>query len=324
MLGILVAACGGGSNSADQAKVRIAHVSPGTDSITATFNGYTAASQLKYHEATTYQGVTAGTTELVVKSAASGSTMIDTNVTLTAKARYTFVIYGGCTSAKVASVADDTDTSASGKFNLRLSHSATGIGTLDLYLLSSGTSINDTSPAYSGLAYANNTGFIQFTNGDYDIVLAPSGSRDRNLKIEPLSTPGAYVYDQSQTLGAGYDMSFVGVPGASGAASLVGFQDNNLPSASSRARVRVVNASADGTAYDVYVNYSKLLSGVSSVSASAYQELDPAAYVIGFAPAGSTSQTLTLASQSLDASHVYTVYIYGQKEAVAAVLVKDL
>jgi trimeric autotransporter adhesin len=415
---ILLAACGGGgNNNGSQASVRIVHVSPGTESITATFGGATAASQLKYHDATAYQGVNAGSVEFVVKGASSGSTLVDITVTLTAQTHYTFLIYGGGTSVSTASTVDDISTSSANNFNLRFSHGATGIGPLDLYLLPSGVSISDSAPAYTNLSYANVAGFFQFANGDYDIVLAPTGSKEiiyesgkqtlaeksnvtvlafstgsgklvnvalllsdnngtttfvdneqsrfkfidasstvspanvlidgslaiagipygaessyssiaaggRNVRIEATSNPGTYVYDQSQTLAAGYDVSFVAYSAsASSALNLVAFQDNNLPSASGRAKLRVVNASADSTAYDTYVNYTKLLSAVSPATASAYEELDASTYILSFAPAGSNTQTATLTAQMLNASHVYTVYVYGPSNAAAAVLVTDL
>ena len=59
-----------------------------------------------------------------------------------------------------------------------------------------------------------------------------------------------------------------------GAVSTFALQDNNIPPASGKAKLRVVNASSDSTVYDTYINYSKFLSAVVQATGSAYQELD--------------------------------------------------
>ena len=407
--------CGGGG-SADKAQVRFVHVSPGTDNLNATFDSATAASSLKYHDATSYQGIDAGSPEFKVQSVSTGATLVDATVTLTKDTHYTFFVYGGGTLVHAASLTDDTSDASSGKFKMRFSHSATGIGSLDIYLLSTGSSINDSTPAYSGMGYAANTGFIEYSSGDYTIVVAPAGSKEivydsgtqnltgnskvtllifatgsaklvnaallrddgsgtttfvdslharfkfmnagidlhaadvlidgsatlaaipyggqssygsissgaRNIKIQASSAPGAYVYDQSQTLSAAYDYSLViySVTGTT-AASLFALQDNNLPPASGKAKLRVVNAGSDSIAYDAYANYNKLLSAIAQATGSAYQELDSGTYVLSFAPSGTTTQTTTLSGQTLDATHVYTAYVYGRAGATAAVLIQD-
>ena len=415
--GAFLTACGGGSSSADKAQIRFVHVSPGTDNINLTFDGSSAATSLKYHDATGYQNVTTGSPEFKVTSATTGATLVDTTVTLSASTHYTFFVYGGGSTVSAASLNDDVSDASSGKFQMRLSHSATGIGSLDVYLLAAGSKIQDNTPAYSAMGYAANTGFIEYSKGDYSIVLAPAGTKEviydsgkqtfsenakvtlliyatgsgklanvalmlddgsgtttfldslysrfkfvnaavdlhtadvlidgivtlanipygglssygsisagpRNVKIQASSAPGAYLYDQSQTLSAAYDYSLVAYSVAGTAAvNLFALQDNNLPPASGKAKLRVVNAGSDTTIYDAYVNYSKFLPAIGPATGSSYQELDSGTYVLGFAATGTTTQATTLAGQELDAAHIYTVYVYGRSGgAAAAVLVRD-
>jgi len=145
----------------------------------------------------------------------------------------------------------------------------------------------------------------------------------RNLAIQPSSTPGAYVYNQNQTLSAGYDQSFASFSiQGTGSAGLIALQDNNLPPPSGRAKLRIVNAGSDATAYDAYANTTKLVSNLVQGSASAYQVLAPATYALAFNPTG-TSTAATLLNASLVAGHVYTVYTFGRSGAVASVLTTD-
>ncbi len=145
----------------------------------------------------------------------------------------------------------------------------------------------------------------------------------RNFRIQASDAPGAYVYDHSQTLNAAYDHSLVAYSiQGTGNAGMFALQDNNLPPSSGRAKLRIVNAGSDGTAYDAYINYSKLLSGVAPATGSGYQEVDGATYAVTFSPAGTTTQAATLTAE-LDASHVYTIYVYGRNGSAAAVLTRD-
>ena len=415
--GSLLGGCGGGGGSSSgQAQVRLVHVSPGTDNVSVTFDSATAATSLKYHDATSYQTINEGTPELKIKSVATDATFVDTTVTLVKDTHYSFYVYGGASSVSVVQLSDETANAASGKFRLRFSHTATGLGSMDVYLLSAGSTVASSTPVYSGLAYATTSTLSDYSSGDFNIVLTPSGTKeiiydsgkqklaekskmtllifatgsgklanvalvfddgsgtttfadsalsrfkfmnagsdlqsadvlidgsvtlanipfgsqssygsisagDRNVKIQASGTPGAYLYDQAQTFSAAYDYSLVAYSVAgTGAVSTFALQDNNIPPASGKAKLRVVNASSDSTVYDTYVNYSKFLSAVVQATGSAYQELDGGTYVLSFAPTGTTAQAATLTGQALDATHVYTVYVYGRSGAAAAVLVKD-
>ena len=145
----------------------------------------------------------------------------------------------------------------------------------------------------------------------------------RNLKIQASSVPGSYVYDKPQTFGGGTDNSLVAYSiQGTGSVGVIALQDSNFPPPSGKASLRIVNAASDSTAYDAYVNSTKLLSGIAQGSASAYQTLDAATYVLGFDPAGTTTVAATQ-SAVLAAGHVYTVYVYGRSGTAATVLTTD-
>jgi len=416
-LGLLLGGClqGGGNQTFADGYYRFVHVSPGTDNVAIAADGTSIVPSLKYHAATTYVQLGWGTPAIKVQSASSGATYVDAKVPVAGAAHYTYFLYGGGSSPIALSLRDDTADAASGKFNLRNVHLATGIGALDVYLLPPGSTIDGSTPAFSGVAYASSSAFTQFANGDYNVVLAPAGSKEviydsgkqafsgnskmsllifatgsgklvnaalllddgsgttnfvdnpvarfkfvsattdvpsldllidgavafanaaygsvsaygpitaggRNFKIQPSSAPGAYVYDQMQTMAAAYDHSLVAysIQGTGNAGMFV-LQDNNLPPPSGKVTLRIVNASSDATAYDAYVNVNKLLSGIAPGTASAYQALDGATYTLSFSPAGTTTQAATLTT-ALDAGHVYTIYVYGRTGSAAVVLTTD-
>ena len=75
--------------------------------------------------------------------------------------------------------------------------------------------------------------------------------------------------------------------------------DNNLPPPAGRARIRFVNSSPDLGAFDVYINFSKQVSGLATNSASAYNEVAAdatigTAFEFDFNLAGTTTPVLKL------------------------------
>jgi len=417
LLGML-AGCGGGSSSSSdvQTLVRVVNVSPGTGIVKVTLAGVVTTSALPYHEATAYIPVASGTPELTVYSATTGAVLYDVSgISISSGTRSTIFVYGGGANVTTTLLADDTPAASAGHFSLRLSHSATGTGALDLYLLPPGTSVADATPASSALAYAGTTGFAEFASGTYTVVLTPAGTKEviydsgartfaetgrltllvfgagsgklvnaallqddgsgtttftdnryarvkfvnaipevpaadvlvdssvtfagvafggpsgyelaaaggHNIKVQASSAPGTYLYDNSRTLGAAFDYSLVAYGAAGGSVSLLALQDNNLPPTSGKSKLRFVNAVSDGGAYDAYANDVVLLSNMGFATASAYQQVDPGAFSLGYAPTGTGQQAMRLSGQQLDAGHVYTIYLYGRAGSLAAVLSAD-
>ena len=151
----------------------------------------------------------------------------------------------------------------------------------------------------------------------------PVAAGTRNFKIQPSNTPGAYIYDQNQSISGGYDNSLAAYSiQGTGSAGVAFLRDNNLPPPAGKATLRFVNAGSDSTAYDAYVNSNKLVSGIAPANASTYQTLDAATYTLSFDPAGTTTVAASL-SAALSAGHVYTVYTYGRSGSAAAVLTQD-
>jgi hypothetical protein len=416
-LGLLLGGCLGGSGNQTfgDGYYRFVHVSPGADAVAITANGTSIVSSLQYHAATPYIALGWGVPQIKVQSASSGATYVDAQIPVAGDGHYTYFLYGGGSSTISFSLRDDVGDAASGSFNLRTVDLATGIGAVDVYLLTAGTSVADGTPAFSAIAYATSSAFTQFTSGSYHIVVTAAASKDvifdlgtqtyaanskltllvyatgsgklvnaamflddgsgtttfvdnpvarykfvdaatdlpavdvlvdgavalanvpygglsaygpvaagsRNFKLQASNAPGAYVYDQNQTMSGGADRSLVAYSiQGTGSAGLIALQDNNLPPSSGKAKLRIVNAGSDGTAYDAYVNSSPLVSGIAPGTASVYQELAGAAYTLSFTPAGTTTPAATLAAQ-LDAGHVYTVYAYGRSGSTAAVLTQD-
>jgi len=179
VLALLLAACGGdGDSSKVQGNIRFVHVSTETDPVSISYDSTTVVSSLGYHGASTYQALDYGSHEIKIQSTASGAVYSDTQVTVTPATFYTYLLYGGGSSMVTLLLADGVADAASGKFNLRAVNVATGIGSVDVYLLPAGSTIAQVAPTFSSVTYGANSGFTQFTTGDYNLVVARAGSKD--------------------------------------------------------------------------------------------------------------------------------------------------
>jgi len=148
----------------------------------------------------------------------------------------------------------------------------------------------------------------------------------RTVTVESAASPGATLLSLMVDLPPATDTS-IAVSGPAGALRSLVLEDNNLPSAANRARVRFVNASPDLAAMDVYVNFVRQFANVASNTASPYAELTAdstgTVYEFDFNVAGTTTPALTLPGVTLLAGKTYTVYVVGPAAALQGVVSQD-
>ena len=172
-------------------------------------------------------------------------------------------------------------------------------------------------------------GTLQLSNIPYTGVsnYQRTSTGTHSFSFEATTTPGASLLRLVQTLTAATDTSIV-LTGTAGALNALVLQDNNLPPPAATANVRFVNSSADVAAFDVFINFSKQVSGLSANSASAYINLSAAAstgtsYEFDFNLAGTTTSLLKLTSVVLTAGHTYTVYLAGPGSSLRGIVSQD-
>lgn len=147
------------------------------------------------------------------------------------------------------------------------------------------------------------------------------------LAVEATATPGATLLTITPTFVPATDVS-VFLEGPAGALTATILADNNLPPGTGNARVRVVNASADIPALDVFVNFSKQLSGLPLNSGAYSLELSAAAvdgttYQFSFNVAGTSQTVLTLPAITVVGTRTYTLYVVGPASALKGAITQD-
>jgi Domain of unknown function (DUF4397) len=176
-----------------------------------------------------------------------------------------------------------------------------------------------------------------FVDGNLQLANIPSTgvsnyqkttSGAHNFSIEATSNPGASLLALTQTLAPATDTS-IALTGTAGALAALVLNDDNLPPPTGTASVRIVNTSASGNAFDVFVNFSKQVSGLAVSAASPYLNFNAAAnvgtsYEFDFNVSGTTTAVLKLTSVALASGHKYTIYLVGPTNALQGVVTQDL
>jgi hypothetical protein len=149
----------------------------------------------------------------------------------------------------------------------------------------------------------------------------------RVLTVEPTATPGAVLLTLTPTFPPASDTA-IAITGTAGALTATLYSEPNFPPALSRARVRFVNSTMDVAALDVFVNFSRQVSGLAMNTISAGIELDAdatagTAYEFDFNVSGSSQTGLQLPAVLLLGGQLYTIYVVGPGAALAGVVVQD-
>jgi hypothetical protein len=259
--------------------------------------------------------VNTGSYELRVTAAGTKDVIYDTGVQAftTNQGTYEGVIYTKG-SAKLPNVAVlNVDSTGTGQVNDNL--------LAEFKVLNASSVASPLNVLVDGNIVLSNIPFA----GISDYVTASAGSH--SFAVQATATPGANLLTLVATLASATDTSLA-FSGPAGALVPLVLNDNNLPPPAGRARVRFVNVSPGLGPLDVYVNFSKQLSGLASNSGSSYIEVTADAtigtlYEFDFNIAGTTSVALKLPSVSIIAGHTYTIYVVGAPATPQAVVAKD-
>ena len=259
--------------------------------------------------------VNTGSYELRVTAAGTKDVIYDTGVQAftTSQGTYQAVIYTKG-SAKLPNVAVlNVDSTGTGQVNDNL--------LAEFKVLNASSVASPLNVLVDGNIVLSNIPFA----GISDYVTASAGSH--TFAVQATATPGANLLTLVATLASATDTSLA-FSGPAGALVSLVLNDNNLPPPAGRARVRFVNVSPGLGPLDVYVNFSKQLSGLASNSGSPYIEVTADAaigtlYEFDFNIAGTTSVALKVPSVSIIAGHTYTIYVVGAPATPQAVVAKD-
>lgn len=258
------------------ADLRVVHNSANAPAVDVTANdGATPAiANLAFPETTGYLNLPAATYNFkVTPNAAATPVVIDADVPLMNGSAYTLIALGALANIEPLLLTDDNRSVAT-EAKVRLVHGSTLAGNVDIYVTAPGAGIASATPAFSDIPFKASTGYVSLGAGDYDVVIAPVGTKTEAIKVGVALEAGG-VYTAIARDGAGLTAA-LGVIGLDGLAP-------------NKTHVRVFHASADAPKVNLWVDGAVAASGLDYQKTTGYLELDADTYnvaVEGIIPAG--------------------------------------
>ncbi len=136
------------------------------------------------------------------------------------------------------------------------------------------------------------------------------------------ATPGTTVGSLTTTIGPSLDTTLL-VSGPNDALVVTPMSDNNIPPDSSAARLRIVNASPDVTAFDVSVDDVVVATNVTYPGPSSYFYVQSGNHTIKLLTPGTTTVIYTFNGTSYGGGNVYSAYLMGPASALVELITQD-
>ncbi len=258
------------------ADIRVVHASADAPAVDVTANDADtpAIANLAFPEATGYLNLPAATYNFkVTPNAAAEPVVIDADVPLANGSAYSILAVGALANIEPL-VLTDNNRSVATEAKVRLVHASTLAGNVDIYVVAAGASIANAMPAFSNVPFKANTGYVSLAAGDYDVIIAPTGTKTEAIKASvSLATGGVYTAIARDGEGLTAALGVIGLDGL----------------APNKTQVRVIHASADAPKVNLWVDGGVVASGLDYQKTTGYLELDAGTYEIaveGVIPGG--------------------------------------
>jgi len=140
-----------------------------------------------------------------------------------------------------------------------------------------------------------------------------------------LAVNGVAAAVPNQTLVAGGDYTLLAWSNAEGTQTTLVGDDNRLPTASGKAKIRVLNGLSTLSApVTLAVNFAPIAEGIALGQASAFTEIDDGSdYQLDVTDTDTATNLLTRTSVTLEAGSIYTLFMSANGATVSGTLRKD-
>jgi len=183
------------------ANVRIVHDSPNAPAVSVIANNDVASPlvpSLAYESAfpslSTYASLPAATYAIAVTPASNPSDAVISASLALAAGSVQSVYAVGLLANISALVTSDDDRRLATQAKLRIIHGSPSAGPVDIYLTAPGAGIASATPAYANVAFKDDTGFVSYEAGSYDVTVTPTGSKTPAIGPATVTIKNAGIY----------------------------------------------------------------------------------------------------------------------------------
>jgi len=166
-------------DAATTADIRVGHLSADAPAVDVVVNddfGSPAVSGLTFPTVTGYLSVPPGAYNFkVVDNATQSLTAINLDATLDPGVRYSALAVNDFSNIEPL-VLTDAVRSVATEARVRIVHASPTAGAVDIYVTAPGADITQLSPAFAGVPFKAETGFVPLPAGNYDVKVTPAGN----------------------------------------------------------------------------------------------------------------------------------------------------
>lgn len=196
------------------------------------------------------------------------------------------------------SCSDNSDLELDGTTKIMIVNASPDAGPIEFYL-------DDIRVDTAGaISYTNNSGYIATKAGDQKADVKVS------LTSELLLTQQVF-FQPNRT----YSL-FVTGKAAKDSVIYVATEDKLIAPTGNKAKIRFINLSPGTIAYDVFAVGKNLFSNATYRSASEFQEVNAASYILELRASGTTANVLSR-TINVEAGRIYTIWLKGLSGIVA-------
>ena len=169
LLSAVVTSTGCGSGSAN---ARLMNAATGTSSVDMLVDNKNIISGVAYGTASGYVKTSSGSHNLIIEITGTSSPLI--NQTASFSSGNTTVV---ATDSSAMVLKDDNSAPSSGNIKIRVINTSASFGSVDVYVITSGSSIAGLSPTFSSLAFQASSGYQTLAAGSYQVIFTPVGQQ---------------------------------------------------------------------------------------------------------------------------------------------------
>jgi Domain of unknown function (DUF4397) len=307
----IVAGCGGGNDS--NAAVRLVNATVGVGALDFYTGDDKRATAVATDAASAYASFGEGTYDTKVKKTGSDSVLLTNSISYVKDKYYSVVAWGRDGAVKMTSLDDNADDPASGIAQVRLFNAAPDVGSVDLYLTDSTTSLDASTTTASGVSLGSLSNYAELGKGSYRLRVVGSGDTT-DLRLD---VPSITLADKDR-------VTVILQPTVGGVLAnvLTIVQRGSVVTAfkNTSARARLVASVSGNGVTSAMVGSTSLSDALTSPAIGPYILVPSGAQTL---LAQVNGATVSSATTDITAGADYTVLVYGDSALAQMTLVSD-
>jgi Domain of unknown function (DUF4397) len=178
-----------GCGSSGNANIRLINALSTQSSLDMLIDSSSTATSIGYGAASGYDSVPSGSRHLQVEPSGTTNFVADQTASLGSATYNTALVTSGGTTV----LTDNHTAPSSSNISIRVVNASSILGTVDVYVVTSGTNIASVNPTFSSVAFPAASAYASLAPGSYQVIFTPAGQKFSELSSSSLSFSSGQV-----------------------------------------------------------------------------------------------------------------------------------